>query len=548
VGGPVPDPRRTGVAVPDEIAEVCLKAMAKDPQVRYPDARELGAAVQAFLEGSHRREQAEELVEKARASLALAGERRQQAAHRRQEAAALLAGLSATDSEERKAPGWALEDEAAALEDEAALDEARFVETARAALERSPELETAHRALADYYRAKHEQSAASRDARAAAGFELLLRTHDRGAHQDYLAGFGRITLRTDPPGAEVRAFRFVLRNRRLVLEESGRLLGRTPLASQPLHIGSYLLKVTTPGHAVVRLPVNIGRGEHWQALRPGSDEAFAVPLPPAEALGADDVYVPGGWAPTGGDPGAAGALPGRNVWIDGFVLRRFPVTHGEWLEFLNDLVGRGREEESLRHAPRENAAREGESGELLYARAQGRFVLDEKRGWQPTFPVAHIDWESAEAFARWSAERSGLPWRLACELEWEKAARGADGRVLPWGWFHDATWCATVESHTGPPRPHETGDFPVDESPYGVRGMAGGIRDWCLDVFTPEGPRISDGVLSLPPSEPDPKAAHITRGGAWSLPAWVSRAAVRGYHPPIRLADLGLRLCRSYGG
>ena len=69
-----------------------------------------------------------------------------------------------------------------------------------------------------------------------------------------------------------------------------------------------------------------------------------------------------------------------------------------------------------------------------------------------------------------------------------------------------------------------------------------------LPVLAPEGPPISDGVLTLPSSEPDPSAAHITRGGAGSLPAWVSRAAVRGYHPPIRLADLGLRLCRSYGG
>jgi serine/threonine-protein kinase len=550
LGGPLPDPRRAHQSVPDEIAEVCLRAMARDPQSRYPDAGELGAAVQAFLEGSHRREQAITVLEKAQASLALAGERRQRAGQLRQQAAALLSGLAPTEVEERKAPGWQLEDEATALEDEAALDEARFLETARAALERSPELEAAHRALADYYRLKHEQSTAGGDSRGAAGFELLLRSHDRGAHLEYLAGAARLTLVTEPPGAEVEAVRFVMKNRRLVLEESGRALGRTPLASQPLPIGSYLLKLRAEGRAEVRLPVSLGRSEHWRSQPPGSDQVFALPLPSAEAVGPDDVYVPAGWAPTGGDPGAAGAFPARNVWIDAFVLRRFPVTHGEWLEFLNDLAARGQEALALRHAPRESAAREGDAGELLYGRdAGGRFVLDgEKRAWDPRLPVAHVDWESAYAYARWYAEKTGLPWRLPCELEWEKAARGADGRVLPWGSYHDPTWCATVESHAGPPRPHDVNSFPVDESPYGVRGMAGGIRDWCLDVFSAEGPPVAGGVLSLPASPPDFQAAHITRGGAWSLPAWVSRAAVRGYHPPIRLGDLGLRLCRSYGG
>jgi formylglycine-generating enzyme required for sulfatase activity len=546
--GPIPDPRRAA-SVPDELAEVCLKAMARDPRSRYPDAGALGEAVQAYLEGSHRREQAHALLDKARASLALAGERRQRAAQLRQEAAGVLARVNPTDGEEVKAAGWKLEDEAAALEDEAALDEARFLETARAALERAPDLELAHRALADHYRLKHEQSSAARDARAAAGFELLLRAHDRGAHEEYLAGTGRLTLLTDPPDAEVEAVPYVLRNRRLVLDgERGRVLGRTPLASQPLHIGSYLLKIRAEGRAEVHLPINLGRGEHWRSLRPGSEEPFVLPLPPADALGPDDVLVPAGWAPTGGDAGAAGGFPARNVWIDAFVLRRFPVTHGEWLEFLDDLVARGDEAQALRHAPRETAAREGDAGELLYGRDAGRFVLDGKRGWQPNFPVCNVEWASAHAYARWCAEKTGLPWRLPCELEWEKAARGADGRVLPWGWFHDPTWCATVESHAGPPHAHAVTSFPVDESPYGVRGLAGGIRDWCLDVFSPEGPVVSGDVLALPSGTPDPQAPHITRGGAWSLPAWVSRAAVRGYHPPIRLGDLGLRLCRSYGG
>gem|GEM_PF-6404534 len=86
---------------------------------------------------------------------------------------------------------------------------------------------------------------------------------------------------------------------------------------------------------------------------------------------------------------------------------------------------------------------------------------------------------------------------------------------------------------------------PHDCSPYGVRGMAGGVRDWVLDPFLPGGPPVTaDGRLVIT-SARDPAQPHGTRGGAWSLPDWVGRACVRGYHPPIHLADLGFRLARS---
>ena len=53
--------------------------------------------------------------------------------------------------------------------------------------------------------------------------------------------------------------------------------------------------------------------------------------------------------------------------------------------------------------------------------------------WRPDLPVLNVDWHCATAYAAWKAEREGTPWRLPWDLEWEKAARGVDGRIFPWG-------------------------------------------------------------------------------------------------------------------
>ena len=81
--------------------------------------------------------------------------------------------------------------------------------------------------------------------------------------------------------------------------------------------------------------------------------------------------------------------------------------------------------------------------------------------------ISHGD---AVAFSAWRSLRDGVTYRLPSEREWEKAARGTDGRVFPWGDRFDPSLCHMRYTRPGRPRPAPVGFVATDESPYGVRG------------------------------------------------------------------------------
>jgi len=316
-------------------------------------------------------------------------------------------------------------------------------------------------------------------------------------------------------------------------------------------MGSYLIKLKARGRDEVSYPVSIGRQEHWDGVRPGDPDPCPVYLPTRSELGPQDVYVPPGWFWCGGDPDAYFALPRRRVWVDGFVIRRFPVTNREYFAFLNDLVAHGRDEEALWWAPRQRNGEDEEKGKPLFTRTtKGRFVMPKaSRGesWLADYPAILVDWHCAAAFAEWTASQTAQRWRLPGELEWEKAARGVDGRFFPWGDFVDPTWTCVLESHEGQAHPVAVDSFPVDESPYGVRGMGGNVRDWCLDVYQQAGPMLAGDRVVIPPEFwAETGVLRVIRGGAWANSLRSVRAAFRSGGPSTdRFALLGFRLVKS---
>ncbi len=546
-----------GAALPDELVAACRRAMSREPSDRYATASDLADAVLEWLDGARRREQALRVVADAHAKAAEASAYRQRAAQLAAEAEAMLSGMEPWRPEEDKAPGWGREDAAAALRRQAEVLGIEEEHLLRGALTHAPDLPEAHAALAARYRAEH--LAAEETRRNAQLAEVRLRRHaealppshpDRESHVAYLRGHGALSLRTDPPGAEVELHAFELQNRRLV-PRWVRALGVTPLEAVPLPMGSYLCVLRHPDRVPVRYPVHIRRGEHWDGVPPERGAPHPIHLPRPSEVEPGECYVPAGWTRIGGDPDSVGGTRAGRVWIDGFVVQRFPVVNADYLAFLNGLVQEGRAADALLYAPRMESAAEGRLGDLLIGYRDGAFSLRSELvdvEWRPDFPMVAVPWDAAVAYARWQSARTGLDWRLIDELRWEKAARGVDGRIYPCGDSFDPSWACLRSSLPGRPFPAAVDSFPVDESVYGVRGCAGNVRDWCLDEFTPGGPVFPATVRvgwPEPSVEASARATQVLRGGGWFCLPEVARMAdrYRGERS-ARKNYIGFRLAR----
>lgn len=530
--------------IPEGLKSICSQAMALLPQDRYPDADALSDALRDWLEGATRRSEAMAVVKQADAMQPQVVKLRQKAAALRRESVALLAPVEPWESESRASGGWQKEDRASAMEREANLLELSYLQTLQTALKQAPGLLEAHQKLSDHYQRAHEAAEARHDTSAATLYEALLRFHDRGRHLPYLIGNGRLIVVTEPPGVAATLYRYTRINRRLV-PTLVRQLGRTPLVDVSLPMGSYLVQLSSPGRAVVRYPVRIGRQALVNGIPPGGRHPQPIPLPPIEALPDQTVYVPAGWFSAGGDASAYQSLPSTQIWCEGLLIQRNPVTNTEYLRFLNALVEQGRAEEALRYAPRERGHSESDPGAMLLGQDHsGHFFLQpdaEGTLWQPRWPVVMVDHHCARAYAAWMAEQTGLPWRLPYGLEREKAARGVDGRFFPWGDFSHPAWSCTQRSHADQPLLVEVDAYAVDVSPYGVRHTGGLVREWCADVFSAEGADLSSQRIQRTPMPAE--GVFEVRGGSWNNRQTWARAALRfGYQSASRFADVGIRL------
>lgn len=535
-------PRPVADAVPDHLevpallAELCDRALSADAARRPADAGAFEATLRAWLDGEARRARAEALIRSARDLMPRTAALRARAETLAREAADRLAPVAPHAPIAQKRPGWQLESEAEAIRQRARRVQLAVAQTLRQALEADPDSREARELLSRHYREQVLDAEKRGDHQAAADAAETLRLHDEAGNAEWLRGDGALTLVTDPPEATATLFRFVERDRRLVPEKVRRLPA-TPIEALPLARGSYVIVLQAPGRADVLYPVHIDRNRHWHGRPPGGGQPHPVLLPPADALGPDDVYVPPGWCRLGGDPEASDPLPGHERWIDGFVMRRFPVTHGEYIEFLDALVAAGDEAAALQHMP------SGGPAGALYARdADGRFHVQRAVDidWTPDMPVMRITWRSAVAYAAWYAARTGQPWRLPEDVEWEKAARGVDGRLYPMGDYLDPTWACMLTSHAERPRPAVIGEFGSDRSPYGIAWLAGNASAFCQTPYR----RFGTSTDAEPTPADD--RFRIVRGGWFVARAHACRAAQRlAVRPDVLTPTVGIRLVRS---
>lgn len=551
-----------GRGMPPDLVSICERAMARDPADRFPDAGGLAQELRSWLDGVTRRERAAGFVGDAEQAEREAAHLRARSAELRRQAAERLAGVRPFEPAELKHDGWALQDEATRLARAATRAYEQAGVALHVALVHAPDLDAANAHLALRWLDQHRAAEVAHDADALDRAELWLREHASALPVDHrvrqrcerwLDGQGTLAIHTEPAGARVTLHTLEERHRRLVAV-AARNLGVTPLVEVPVPMGSYLAVIELEGHAAVRYPVHVGREESWDGVAPGEAGARPVRLLRTEELGPDEVYVPAGWFRSGGDALSIEGLPLARHWCDAFVIQRYPVTNRDYLRFLDDLVATGDEALARRLVPSERqGSASADQGAPIYARRpDGTFTLVADADgdlWDPDWPVMMVDFACAIAYARWLATRTGLPWRLPVELEWEKAARGVDGRAFPWGDHLDPSWCNGRDGHPVRPLPARVYDYPLDESVYGVRGMGGNVEDWCAELLARAPSTDGARVLPLPlPVDPSLDAAdrRVVRGGNFLGGAFNSRCATRaGPSPASRFSFLGFRLVRS---
>jgi eukaryotic-like serine/threonine-protein kinase len=514
-----PSERAPDRLVPPDLEEVCLKAIELDRTKRLKSAGEIAAALDTFLEGTKARKRklrhAEELTRNGDGLVEVHGDLLASRPERLAELAELRAAIPPWETGERKDAIWDAEDRLAVLDSLAARTFQAAVSAFEHALDEVPDHAPARRGLARLYWGEYQRALGQGNDFDRPRFEALALEYDDGTLSQTLNKGGNLTIDCLPGPAEVIVRDVVEQGARRVPGRE-RERGKAPLALD-LDGGVYAVTVERAGEAPIRCPMFV---------RPGVEHSLVVDLRGARP-GEGEVLIPGGKALVGGHESNPWARERLEVEVAPFLLARLPVTFAEYLAFVAHLFGT---DEALagRHLPR------SDDGEAFFRWDGGGWLPGTIARWgvdaagAMAMPVFGVEMASALAYAEWRSTVEGKGYRLPAEWEWEKAARGVDGRPYPWGSRFDASFCKMRDSRGAAPAPEAVGAFAVDESPYGVRDRAWGVADWVKPMPGEEGLRA------------------ISKGGAWC--DWMTdchAAARRACLPGERSARVGFRLARD---
>jgi len=239
----------------------------------------------------------------------------------------------------------------------------------------------------------------------------------------------------------------------------------------------------------------------------------------------DWVEIPGGEFQYG-DESEYAAKPQRPT-LPTFHISRYPVTYAQFQTFLDDPEGYANPQWFAGLAARDDDRR-----------------MDEQYFKFANHPRETVNWYQALAFCRWFSWRLGSAYdlkkvgewavRLPTEYEWEKAARGREGRLYPYAGEFDAAKGNTDETGIG--QTSAVGIFPQGASPYGVMDMSGNVWEWCLSNY-------DKPVLDVRKENLRTEKTRVLRGGSWIDNQDFARAVYRGFNrPATRDFSVGFRV------
>jgi len=210
------------------------------------------------------------------------------------------------------------------------------------------------------------------------------------------------------------------------------------------------------------------------------------------------VYIPAGEFLMGSNDGY-GEKPQHRVYLDAYFIDIYEVTNEQFARFV-DATG---------------YQAEGNWKEYFTSSKEKH-------------PVVNVSWNDANAYCKWAGKR------LPTEAEWEKAARGTDGRKYPWGNEWDSSKCNSSGDSDGYEGTAPVGSFPAGASPYGVMDMACNVWEWVADWYD------KDYYSRSPqqnPQGPDSGIGRVLRGGSWyDSYAIFLRCANRGSRGPSNMS------------
>ena len=276
------------------------------------------------------------------------------------------------------------------------------------------------------------------------------------------------------------------------------------------------------------------------AETPSSVEPAAGATSTRPADGMVMVYVPAGEFYMGSPPGVGedDEHPRHKVDLDGYWIDQTEVTNQQFEGFVQ-ATGYRTDAEQL-----------GEARVYLAGQWQGISGADWRHPEGPAsnlsgrsmYPVVNVSWYDAHAYCTWAGAR------LPSEAEWEKAARGTDERMYPWGNEKASCTYAVINAGTKDgcgqgSRPWPVGSKPRGASPYGALDMAGNVWEWVNDWYAET--YYAESPLSNP-SGPATGQAKVARGGSWHFAADMLRAVDRVREAPDkRNTNLGFRCAMS---
>lgn len=229
------------------------------------------------------------------------------------------------------------------------------------------------------------------------------------------------------------------------------------------------------------------------------------------------ILIPAGDFVMGNDEGLGFSRPQHVVFVDDFHIDKSLVTNEMFAEFI---------------------LRTGYRPEGEWKRFHSRERLQH--------PAIAVSWNDAMRYAEWAGKT------LPTEAQWEKAARGIDGREFPWGNQWDPLKCNCWEYHLNQNKRATTrrsflgtsvvGEFAHDVSPYGCYDMGGNVSEWVFDEFAPYD-------TSLLANDEIRNAARVMRGGNWKQDCYITFTCHnRFFAKPERTSSaLGFRCAKSTG-